>query len=69
MLVGFTIGKVWVFVVMATSGFMMLRVFMLKILGSEVPRSTAVLCTDSLVARPRGTEIRREVCSYAFLIV
>ena len=28
---------------------------MLKILGSEVPRSTAVLCTDSLVARPRGT--------------
>ena len=41
MLVGFTIGKVWVFVVMATSGFMMLRVFMLKILGSEVPRSTA----------------------------
>ena len=41
----------------------------LKILGSEVPRSTAVLCTDSLVARPRGTEIRREGCSYAFLIV
>ena len=37
---------------------------MLKILGSEVPRSTAaVLCTDSpgLVARPRGTEVRREV--------
>ena len=36
---------------------------MLKILGSEVPRSTAVLCTDSLVARPRhgGTKIRREV--------
>ena len=42
---------------------------MLKILGSEVPRSTAVLCTDSLVARPRGTEIRREGCSYAFFIV
>ena len=42
---------------------------LLKILGSEVPRSTAVLCTDSLVARPRGTEIRREGCSYAFLIV
>ena len=42
---------------------------MLKILGSEVPRSTAVLCTDSLVARLRGTEIRREGCSYAFLIV
>ena len=34
---------------------------LLKILGSEVPRSTAVLCTDSLVARPRGTKIRREV--------
>ena len=36
---------------------------MLKILGShgEVPRSTAVLCTDSLVARPRGTKVRREV--------
>ena len=33
----------------------------LKILGSEVPRSMAVLCTDSLVARPRGTKIRREV--------
>jgi hypothetical protein len=33
----------------------------LKILGSEVPRSTAVLCTDSLVARPRGTKVRREV--------
>ena len=38
-----------------------LFVGMLKILGSEVPRSTAVLCTDSLVARPRGTKIRREV--------
>ena len=25
---------------------------LLKILGSEVPRSTAVLCTDSQVARP-----------------
>ena len=35
---------------------------LLKILGSEVPRSTAVLCTDSLVAaRPRGTKVRREV--------
>ena len=36
---------------------------LLKILSSEVPRSTAVLCTDSLVARPRGTdsEVRREV--------
>ena len=34
---------------------------MLKLLGSEVPRSTAVLCTDPLVARPRGTKIRREV--------
>ena len=33
----------------------------LEILGSEVPRSTAVLCTDSLVARPRGTKVRREV--------
>ena len=32
-----------------------------KNIGSEVPRSTAVLCTDSLVARPRGTKIRREV--------
>ena len=31
------------------------------ILGNEVPRSTAVLCTDSLVARPRGTKVRREV--------
>ena len=31
------------------------RMFVLKILGSDVPRSTvtAVLCTDSLVARPR----------------
>ena len=40
---------------------------LLKILGSEVPRSTAlaVLCTvtrtESLVARLRGTGIRREV--------
>ena len=36
---------------------------LLKILGSEVPRSTAVLCTDSLVtvARPSGTKVRREV--------
>ena len=35
---------------------------LLKILGSEVPRSTAVLCTDSLVAAsPRGTKVRREV--------
>ena len=33
----------------------------LEILGSEVPRSMAVLCTDSLVARPRGTKVRREV--------
>ena len=37
------------------------RPLVLKILGSEMPRSTAVLCTDSLVARPRGTKIRREV--------
>ena len=41
----------------------------LKILGSEVPRSTAVLCTDSLVARPRGTEYGERWCSYAFLYV
>ena len=34
---------------------------LLKILGSEVPRSTAVLCTDSQVARLRGTKVRREV--------
>ena len=34
---------------------------LLKILGSDVPRSTAVLCTDSQVARPRGTKVRREV--------
>ena len=33
----------------------------LRYLGSEVPRSMAVLCTDSLVARPRGTKVRREV--------
>ena len=29
----------------------------LKILGSEVPRSTAVLCPDSLSARPRGATL------------
>ena len=48
---------------------MMYLPLLLKILGSEVPRSTAVLCTDSLVARPRGTEYGERWCSYAFLIV
>ena len=35
---------------------------LLRILGrGMMPRSTAVLCTDSQVARPRGTKVRREV--------